>query len=82
MFDRLRYPGILFLLLVLTFTACQKKKGVTGDEFIEREVLVDVLDVLRVKLQPQDGVTRKLELFPLIALGAVPATGQPGRALQ
>ncbi|MCK5383130.1 MAG: biopolymer transporter ExbD [Gammaproteobacteria bacterium] len=36
------------------------------------EVLVDVLDVLRVKLQPQDDVTRKLELFPLIALGPVP----------
>jgi Domain of unknown function (DUF4296) len=54
MYDRLPYPGILILLLVLTFTACQKKKGITGDEFIEREVLVDVL----VDIHLMDGVTQ------------------------
>ena len=54
MYDRLPYPGILILLLVLTFTACQKNKGITGDEFIEREVLVDVL----VDIHLMDGVTQ------------------------
>jgi hypothetical protein len=54
MYDRLRYPGILFLLLVLTFTACQKKKSISGNEFIEREVLVDLL----VDIHLMDGVTQ------------------------
>ena len=54
MYDRLRYPGILFLLLVLTFTACQKKKSISGKEFIEREVLVDLL----VDIHLMDGVTQ------------------------
>ena len=54
MYDRLPYPSILILLLVLTFTACQKKKSITGDEFIEREVLVDVL----VDIHLMDGVTQ------------------------
>ena len=52
--DRLPYPGILILLLVLTFTACQKKKSITGEAFIEREVLVDVL----VDIHLMDGVTQ------------------------
>ena len=54
MYDRLPYPSILILLLVLTFTACQKKKNITGDEFIERDVLVDVL----VDIHLMDGVTQ------------------------
>jgi len=54
MYDRLPYPSILILLLVLTFTACQKKKSITGDEFIERDVLVDVL----VDIHLMDGVTQ------------------------
>ena len=54
MYDRLPYPGILILLLVLTFTACQKNKVITGDEFIERDVLVDVL----VDIHLMDGVTQ------------------------
>ena len=54
MYDRLPYPGILILLLALTFTACQKNKGIKGDEFIEREVLVDVL----VDIHLMDGVTQ------------------------
>jgi len=54
MYDRLPYHGILILLLVLTFTACQKNKGIKGDEFIEREVLVDVL----VDIHLMDGVTQ------------------------
>ena len=54
MHDRLPYQSILILLLVLTFTACQKNKGIKGDEFIEREVLVDVL----VDIHLMDGVTQ------------------------
>ena len=54
MYDRLPYPGILILLLVLTFTACQKKRSITGDEFIERDVLVEVL----VDIHLMDGVTQ------------------------
>ncbi len=54
MYDRLPYPGILILLLVLTFTACQKNKSIKGDEFIEREVLVEVL----VDIHLMDGVTQ------------------------
>jgi biopolymer transport protein ExbD len=42
------------------------------------EVLVDVLDVLRVKLQSQGDVIEQQELFPLIALGPVPATDRQG----
>ena len=41
---------------------------------IAYEVLVDVLDVLRVKLLAEGDVIRQQELFPLIALGPVPAT--------
>ena len=41
---------------------------------IPYEVLVDVLDVLRVKLQAQGEVIEQQELFPLIALGPVSAT--------
>jgi len=54
MYDRLRYPGFLLLLLVLMFTACQKKTNITGKEFIEREVLVDLL----VDIHLMDGVTQ------------------------
>ena len=41
-------------MLAQTFTACQKNKGIKGDEFIEREVLVDVL----VDIHLMDGVTQ------------------------
>ena len=43
---------------------------------IAYEVLVDVLDVLRVKLQIEGDVIEQQELFPLIALGPVPVTGR------
>lgn len=54
MHDQLRYPAFLILLLVLTFSACQKKKSIKGDEFIEREVLISVL----VDIHLMDGVTQ------------------------
>ena len=51
---RLRYSGILILLLALTFTACKKQKKITGKEFIERDALVGVL----VDIHLMDGVTQ------------------------
>lgn len=50
---QLRNPGLILLMLVMTFTACQKNKGITGKEFIERDVLIDVL----VDIHLADGVT-------------------------
>ena len=49
---------------------------------ISYDVLVQVLDVLRVKLHRQGDVVEQTELFPLIALGAVPAAEPPGRGAQ
>ena len=46
---------------------------------IPYDVLVQVLDVLRVKLQQRGDTVEQQELFPLIALGPVPAPEQPGR---
>jgi biopolymer transport protein ExbD len=46
---------------------------------VHYDVLVQVLDVLRVKLQQRGDTVEKQELFPLIALGPVPAPEQPGR---
>ena len=54
MYRTLRYPAILFFLLALTFTACQKKKSITGKEFIEREVFIDIL----VDIHLMDAVTQ------------------------
>ena len=54
MYHRLRYLPILFLMLTLAFTACKKKQSITGKEFIEREVLVEVL----VDIHLMDGVTQ------------------------
>ncbi len=50
---RLYNPVLILILLVITFTACQKQKSITGKAFIEREVLVDVL----VDIHLADGVT-------------------------
>lgn len=50
---RLLYPGIL-ILLALIFTACNREKSITGKEFVEREVLIDVL----VDIHLMDGVTQ------------------------
>ena len=54
MYHRLRYLPILFLMLTLAITACKKKQSITGKEFIEREVLVEVL----VDIHLMDGVTQ------------------------
>jgi hypothetical protein len=49
---------------------------------IPYDVLVQVLDVLRVKLQQTGDAVEQTELFPLIALGPVPASRQPMRGAQ
>ncbi len=49
---------------------------------IPYDLLVQVLDVLRVKLQQLGDAVEKTELFPLIALGPVPASGQLIRGAQ
>lgn len=51
---RLHVPGILILLLAFTLTACKKNKPITGKEFIERDVLVDIL----VDIHLMDGITQ------------------------
>jgi hypothetical protein len=45
-------------------------------------VLVQVLDVLRVRPLQHGDADEPAELFPLIALGPVPVAEQPGRAAQ
>ncbi len=49
---------------------------------IPYDLLVQVLDVLRVKLQQLGDAVEQTELFPLIALGPVPASGQLIRGAQ
>jgi len=50
---QIRRPGIVFLLLVLVFNSCNPEQSVAGDEFVEREVLVNLL----VDIHLADGVT-------------------------
>ena len=52
MYKRLLYPVIL--LLVLCSSACKKEVKITGKEFIEREVLINVL----VDIHLMDGVSQ------------------------
>lgn len=40
---RFLHTLFLFAAVLIVFSACQKKKSISGDEFIEREVLVNVL---------------------------------------
>jgi len=49
---------------------------------ISYDVLVQVLDVLRVKPLQHGDADEPAELFPLIALGSVPAAEQAGRGAQ
>ena len=45
---------LMLLLLMLAFNACKKEKPITGKEFMDREVLIDVL----VDIHLMDGVTQ------------------------
>ena len=49
-----RITYLFFILLAISLSACKKDKPITGKEFIEREVLVDLL----VDLHLMDGVTQ------------------------
>ena len=45
---------MVLLILALMCTACKKEKPITGKEFIEREILVDIL----VDLHMADAITQ------------------------
>ena len=47
---------------------------------IPYDVLVQVLDALRIRLLQQENTVEPEALFPLIALGLAPAAAQPGRS--
>lgn len=51
---RVHYSAVLILLLTLALASCQKKQRITGKEFIDREVLVEIL----VDIHLMDGVTQ------------------------
>ncbi len=51
---RLHFTGIVMLLLLLSLTSCHKKRAISGEEFIERDVLVDLL----VDIHLMDAVTQ------------------------
>ena len=53
MFKRFLYPGI-FLILALMLADCKREKPITGKEFIERDLLVDIL----VDLHMADAITQ------------------------
>ena len=54
MSKRLCYLPVLILILSMAFTACKNKRSISGKEFIERDVLVEVL----VDIHLMDGVTQ------------------------
>ncbi len=43
MFSRSLNKLFIFTSILIVFSACHKKQSISGDEFIEREVLVNVL---------------------------------------
>lgn len=52
MHHRLLFSGIL--LIALIFSACKREKSISGKEFLERDVLIEVL----VDIHLMDGVTQ------------------------
>ena len=50
---RIWFPGIFLIVAALLFSSCGKDKEIKGNEFMERDVLVDVL----VDIHLVDGVT-------------------------
>jgi len=73
MYQGLRFPVLLILLLAFTFTACQNNKEIKGKEFIEREVFIDIL----VDIHLMDAVTqdrkfdRKLDVDSIDVLSPI-----------
>ena len=53
MIRHFRIPVLLLMVLLMFGSACKKQKSITGKEFVEREVLVDVL----VDIHLADGVS-------------------------
>jgi hypothetical protein len=47
---------------------------------ITYDLLVQVLDALRIRLQQHEDSVERQALFPLIALGSAPTAAQPGRS--
>ena len=54
---------------------------VLSEPQITYDLVVQVLDILRVRLQQHEDSVEQVALFPLIALGSAPAAGQSGREL-
>lgn len=54
-----RIPGILLILFTIISSGCVKKKHITSDEFVPREVLVDVL----VDIHLVDGITNDRKFY-------------------
>ncbi|MEN8226649.1 MAG: DUF4296 domain-containing protein [Bacteroidota bacterium] len=50
---RYRVPTLLLIVSVIAFSGCNKRKSISGKEFIPQEVLVDVL----VDIHMVDGIT-------------------------
>lgn len=50
---QLRFQGILLLIFTALLFACEQKKQISGKEFIERDVFVDIL----VDVHLIDGIT-------------------------
>jgi hypothetical protein len=55
----LRVPSIILILTLLIAAGCQKKKQISGKEFVPREVLVDVL----VDIHLVDGITNDRKFY-------------------
>jgi hypothetical protein len=54
---------------------------VLSEPQITYDLVVQVLDILRFRLQQHEDSVEEVVLFPLIALGSAPAAGQSGRGL-
>ena len=48
------FNPLVFLCLLLVLPACKKEKKITGKQFVDREVLVDIL----VDIHLMDGITQ------------------------
>lgn len=54
-----RFLGIFSIVCVFILAACHKKEDITGKEFIQRDVLVDVL----VDIHLVDGITNDRKFY-------------------
>ena len=54
-----RLPSIFLILITIVSLGCTKKKQITGNEFVPREVLVEVL----VDIHLMDGITNDRKFY-------------------